>query len=73
MVRVKEEKREIVGLILLLPIIWVGMFIVPFVRAHIIMNRSVEDGVIAGVGGIVLSTIAVLIAFFVRRESLRRK
>ena len=69
----ERERRELFALILILPILWVWMFIVPFVRAHIIAKRPIEDGIIAGVGGIVLSTVAVLIAFFVRRESQRRK
>lgn len=68
-----REKREIFVLILMLPILWVGMFVVPFVRAHVIMERPIEDGVVAGVFGVVVSTVAVLIAFFVRREALRRK
>ncbi len=69
----ERDKREVRALILILPIISIGMFIIPFVRARIIMKLPIWDGVIAGVAGSILFPVGVLVAYFAMRAARRRR
>lgn len=58
---------------LILPIIAVGMFIMAFVRGHIIKKFPIEDTIIVGVVGSLLYTVVVLISCFSMRQARRRR
>lgn len=68
-----RDKREAITLMVILPIIAVGMFIIAFARGHIILKFPIEDSVIVGVAGSLLYTVVVIISWCAMRQERRRR